>query len=360
MKSFEKSAAAAFGLLVLAFFASPVHAAKYKINWFLGHPNLDYFEEAAANFKRTVETGSHGDISVEIVTKSDAAQSPIKDRTGPEIAAAVAAGEAQMGHSFTDVMGGMDARLWAFEAPYLLRDYRHMEGVIEGPIGAELLDSLRDKQLVGLSFTYSGGASGVASKREIRGPADLKGLKVGVYGDPVNAAWLDSLGATPVAIEHHLDGISGLARDGKLDAVVTTWRNFERPRLESDFKYVGMMGSTYLVSMTYINAKFFASLPADYQALIKDASLATGRIERAKTIELNESAKRQVTAKGVRSVHLTKEARLAFDAALKPAYDGELSKLLGKKLLERIRATKDGTVPLEVPESLVSHWPVGP
>lgn len=352
MNSFKHTVAVSFGVAVLASLASPVHAAKYNIQWFLGHRNLDYFEEAAADFKKTVEAGSHGDISVKIVTMDEDA--------GPEIAAAVAAGKAEMGHSFTDVMGGMDSRLWAFEAPYLIRDYRHMEGVIEGPVGDGLLDGLRAKHLVGLSFTYSGGASGVAANREIRRPEDLKGLKVGVYGDAVNAAWLKSLGATPVAIKHRLDDIPRMARGGELDAVVTTWRNFERPQLDSDFKYVAMMGSTYLVSVTYINDKFFASLPAEYRALIKEASLATGRIERAKTIELNESAKRQITAKGVRPVYLTKKAEAAFASALAPAYDGELSALIGKGLIERIRKTGDGTKQLEVPAGLVSHWPVGP
>ena len=38
-------------------FAPSAHAeAKYKIRWYLGHKNLDYFEEAALNFKKEVET----------------------------------------------------------------------------------------------------------------------------------------------------------------------------------------------------------------------------------------------------------------------------------------------------------------
>src|SRR5262249_42859465 len=126
------------GLLALLLsFSSPAHAAKYTINWYLGHPNLDYFEEAAANFKKAVEAGSHGEIEVKVITLENDALNGGKSASAPEIAAMVEKGQAQMGHSFTDVMAPLDPRLMAFEAPYLFRGYRHMEGVFEGPVGAD-------------------------------------------------------------------------------------------------------------------------------------------------------------------------------------------------------------------------------
>lgn len=325
-------------------FPTPARAEKYKITWLLGHKNLDFFEEAAVSFKSAVEIGSEGEIRVEIVTKDeDKGESPAQ--AGPEIAALVAKGEAEMGHSFTDVVGSVDPRFHAFEAPYLFRGYRHMEGVIEGPVGEGLLSDLRERGIIGLSFTYSGGASGVATKdRPLRGPADLKGLKVGVYGDRVNEAWLKELGAAPVAIEHRLESILPKSRDGSLDAAVTTWRNFDQAKLQKGFRHFSLPGSTYLVSVTYINQKFYDGLPEKYRVLIRNASKEAARIERAKTIELNEDAKRQLLAKGVRSVALPESGRAAFDAALKPAYEGPLAALLGKELLEKIRATPDGYV----------------
>jgi C4-dicarboxylate-binding protein DctP len=319
-------------------------AEKYRITWLLGHKNLDYFEEAAVSFKSAVEIGSHGDIRVDIVTKDEdkgAALAP----ASPEIAALVAKGKAEMGHSFTDVMGSVDPRYYAFEAPYLFRGYRHMEGVIEGSVGEGMLAALRDRGIVGLSFTYSGGASGVATKdRPLRGPADLKGLKVGVYGDRVNETWLKALGASPVAVEHRLESIVPLSRDGALDAAVTTWRNFDQAKLQKGFRYFSLPGSTYLVSVTYINAKFYDGLPEKYRVLIRDASKEAARIERAKTIELNEDAKRQLLSRGVRPVALPEAGRTAFDAALRPAYEGPLAEILGKDLLENIRATPDGSI----------------
>lgn len=355
MKALKLAAAVLAVLASGVVFPATARAEKYKITWLLGHKNLDFFEEAAVSFKSAVEIGSEGEIRVEIVTKDEdkgASAAP----AGPEIASLVAKGEAQMGHSFTDVVGSVDPRFHVFEAPYLFRGYRHMEGVIEGPVGEGMLAALRERGIVGLSFTYSGGASGVATKdRPLRGPADLKGLKVGVYGDRVNAAWLKELGASPVGVEHRLESILPLSLDGTLDAAVTTWRNFDQAKLQKGFRYFSLPGSTYLVSVTYINEKFYEGLPEKYRVLIRDASREAARIERAKTIELNEDAKRQLLSKGVRLVALPEAGRTAFAAALRPAYDGALSGILGGDFLEKIRSAPDGSIHPTMPTEFTAR-----
>lgn len=326
-----------------AVFAVPGSAAepRYKITWLLGHQNLDYFEEAAASFKKAVETGSGGEIRVSIVNRhEDKALSPETEST--RIAAAVARGEAEMGHSFADVLSPVDARLMAFEAPYLFRGYEHMEGVIEGPVGRGLLADLGQKGIEGLSFTYSGGASGVATlDRPIRSPADLKGLKVGVTGDAVSRAWLRELGAIPVPIEHGNEKILDLAFRGELDAVVITWRNFEQAKLADRFRYFSLPGSTYLVSVTYVNREFYRSLPKKYRQLLASASLEAGAIERAKTVELNADARRTLEGKGVRGVTLSESGRAEFEAALSPIYKHALEPLLGARFLRSVRRASD-------------------
>lgn len=329
-----------FALMIAA--AGSAQAAKHKIRWLLGHPNLDYFEAAAESFKSAVEKGSNGDIEVEIVTASD----PWRDTGGkitPEIADKVAQGEAEMGHSFTNVLGQIDRRLWAFDAPYLFNGYLHMEGVIEGPLGPELLEGLRGQKIVGLAFTYSGGAQGVATTdREIRAPEDLKGRKVGVFGDDVDTAWLSALGAEPVAIKHQLNAVNQLTHDGKIDSVVVTWRRVRDANLAERYKYVSLMNSSYLVSVTYINEKFYDGLPEKHRKLIKDTALAAARIERARTIELNEMTKSVFTAKGIVPVYLSDAGRAKFQEALRRVYERSIDGIVGKDLLDRIRKTPDG------------------
>jgi len=71
---------------------------------------------------------------------------------------------------------------------------RHLEQVFQGPIGDELLGDLNAHRLEGLTFTYSGGAHILSSRgRGIRKPEDLNGLRVAVFGDPIDTAWLRRL-----------------------------------------------------------------------------------------------------------------------------------------------------------------------
>lgn len=330
---------AAFALSLLVGGAAPAHAAKYKIRWLLGHSNLDFFEAAARSFKSSVEKESNGDIEVQIVTAADPWRA---DGAKPEIADKVSRGEAEMGHSFTNVLGGMDHRLWAFDCPYLMNGYLHMEQVMEGPVGAELLEGMRARNMVGLAFTYSGGAQGVAATSgEIRGPEDLKGRKVGVFGTDVDVAWLKALGATPVPIEHKLMSIGRLTAEGKIDSVVVTWRRVYEANLQDRYRTVNLMNSSFLTSVTYINAKFYDGLPEKYRKLIKDATVSAARIERARTIELNEMSKNVFTAKGVSPVYLSDAGRARFREALRPVYERSLNALVGRELIEKIRATGD-------------------
>lgn len=328
------------GLLILglALLAGSAEAADHTLRWHLGHENLDYFEEAALDFKKAVEKGSGGALEIEIVLKA-------KDgaAAGPDaIAAKVAAGEVEMGHSFTDIIGGVDGSFHAFEAPFLLRGYRHLEGVFEGPVGEGMLEKLRAKGLRGLSFTYSGGANGIATKDKLlRRPEDLKGLKIGALDNAVNRAWLSALGAEMVPIEHDLGSEDVTPVHQGLDGIVITWRNLELLDQSIDFKYMNLVGSSHLVSVTYINDAFFASLPEKHRDLLVRESRKAGVIERFKTIELNARSRRLLEGRGVRRVNVAAANRARFEAAVKPAYAKVLDAILGEDLLRALRAVDD-------------------
>lgn len=342
MKKISVSAIAAACLLMPLMGQAVSTSAKHKIVWLVGHRNLDFFEVAALKFKNTVESGSNGDIEVQILADGDPWQS--EGAAGKlDIADRVVKGEAQMGHSFTNVLGKIDPRLFVFDCPYLMQGYTHMEGVIEGPIGPELLEGLRGQNIVGLAFTYSGGAQGVATvDKEIRGPEDLKGLKVGVYGSAIDSAWLTALGAQPVALKHDLRSFASNAEKGAIDAAVVTWRRARESHMRDRYKYVNLMNSSYLTSVTYINAEFFDSLPPKYQELVKTSALSAARIERARTIELNETSKNDLMADGTVPVFLSGAARAKFEKALRPVYEASLNGIVGKDLIERVRKTENG------------------
>ncbi len=86
------------------------------------------------------------------------------------------------------------------DMPYLFVDESHHKAVLDGPIGRELLEGLREQRLLGLAF-YSCGFRNLFYKRDtglppIQEPGDLHGMKIRVMESPVMIASIDALGAS--------------------------------------------------------------------------------------------------------------------------------------------------------------------
>src|SRR2546422_5922994 len=64
--------------------------------------------------------------------------------------------------------------------PFLFRSIEHLQKVLDGPIGDELLGSFEAHGFVGLAFYDSGARSIYNSVRPIRSIADVKGLRLRV------------------------------------------------------------------------------------------------------------------------------------------------------------------------------------
>ena len=81
-----------------------------------------------------------------------------------------------------------------FNMPFVFRNSKHMEKVIDGEIGDELLAKISANEktgLIALCWMNAGSRNIYNSKRPIRSMADLKGLKVRMMGN--TAEWLRHL-----------------------------------------------------------------------------------------------------------------------------------------------------------------------
>jgi TRAP-type C4-dicarboxylate transport system substrate-binding protein len=145
-----------------------------------------------------------------------------------------------------------------------------------------------------------------------------------------------------VTAKHREDRAGELFAAGKVDAAVLTWRRQYVAKPGGVlFPYGSLEGSTYLVSVTYINKKFYDGLPSEFRSLISEVAREAGRIERADTVELNEKCKRRLVSQGVGAVELSDEARARFEEALRPAYAKTLNALVGTSLIGKIRGASD-------------------
>ncbi len=88
-----------------------------------------------------------------------------------------------------------------FNMPFVFRDEAHMHAVIDGPIGTEMLDkiSASSAKLVALGW-MDGGARSLYTKKPVRTPADLKGMKIRMMGNPLFVDTMNAMGGNGISM----------------------------------------------------------------------------------------------------------------------------------------------------------------
>jgi tripartite ATP-independent transporter DctP family solute receptor len=87
-----------------------------------------------------------------------------------------------------------------FNLPFLFPDYKALDAVEYGEVGKQLLKLIEEKGVVGLGWEENGYRDLTNSKRAVRKPEDLEGLKVRVVGSPIFIDTYKAMGANPVSM----------------------------------------------------------------------------------------------------------------------------------------------------------------
>ena len=159
----------------------------------LGYPNVVAMEnlgkklEAATNGKYKMQMFAGGVLGSE-----------------KEIIEQAQIGALQIARISLGPMGPVVPDVNVFNMPFVFRDEAHMRAVIDGPIGKELLDkiSASSARLVGLGWMDSGSRS-MYTKNAINTPADLKGQKIRVMGNPMFVEMMNAMGGNGISMGHN-------------------------------------------------------------------------------------------------------------------------------------------------------------
>ena len=113
-------------------------------------------------------------------------------------------GAVQIARISLGVLGPVVPDVNVFNMPFVFRDEAHMRAVIDGPIGKEIMDKITASpaRLVALGWMDSGSRS-LYTKKEVKSPADLKGLKIRVMGNPLFVDTMNAMGGNGITMGHN-------------------------------------------------------------------------------------------------------------------------------------------------------------
>jgi tripartite ATP-independent transporter DctP family solute receptor len=190
--------------------------------------------------------------------------------------------------------------------------------VLDGPFGKELGDyCLQKSGLRTLAYGETGYRNFTNSKREIKTPADMKGLKFRVQPIPLYVEMVKGLGGepTPIAWSEVPNALATGVVDGQENPVGVIYNN----NLHKLQKYMTLDGHVYGADFILINDEFFKSLPAKNQELIKKAARIAGLMGRAIQEFNTAEGVTKVVADGMLVYSPTAEELAKFKAAAQPA-----------------------------------------
>lgn len=263
--------------ILLALF-STVFAAEKKYVLQISHLNAQLpFEIATAAmsevFKSMVEKGTNNGVKVEIYPAGTLGN---ERETMEQVKAGII-------QSYISSGGGMAVfypLMSVLDIPFAMPNYNVAYKVYDGSFGKALCDDILKKTgFRVLGFGESGGFFQITnSKRPIRTPADMKGLKIRTMTIPMHMEIMKAFGAspTPIAWAEVYTALQTGVVDGQQNPVPI----IETGKLYEVQKYMTVTNHIYTPYVWVINNEWFLSLPKEYQEIITDAAktaLVAGR-----------------------------------------------------------------------------------
>jgi tripartite ATP-independent transporter DctP family solute receptor len=234
-------------------------------------------------------------------------------------------------------MGPLVPELDVFNLPFIFRDDAHMEKVIDGPIGEELLKKLSDHPtagLIGLCWMNAGTRHVYNSKKPVKTIGDLKGLKIRMMGNPVFVDTMNALGGNGVAMG--FDQLVNAMQTGVVDGAENNYPSYATGQHYRYAKYLSTTGHLMIPEVLIFSKKIWGTLGKDDQALIAKLGKEAQLDERKLWYAMEEKSIKQIQEAGVEITKI--DDKKPFQEAVKPVWEK-----YGKQhaeLIKRIQDTK--------------------
>ncbi|HEV2611801.1 MAG TPA: DctP family TRAP transporter solute-binding subunit [Noviherbaspirillum sp.] len=227
-----------------------------------------------------------------------------------------------------------------FSLPFLMPDYRALDALTQGEVGKELFKVIEKNGVVPLAWGENGYREVSNSKREIRTPADMKGMKFRVVGSPLFNDTFTALGANPTQMSF-ADAQPALA-SGAVDGQENPVSVFLGAKIHSlGQKYLTVWGYTADPLIFVVNRKVWESWSKADQEAVRAAAIQAGKEEialaRKGLTETDSSLYKEVEGLGVKVTRLTPAEVGEFKKLTRPVYD-KWAKTVGTGLVKKAEA----------------------
>jgi len=307
--------------------------AQQKFSLKLGHPydEKQPLHQGAVLLADLVRERTNGNVDIKIFPNNTLGSSR-------DLAEGLQLGTIDMALVPTTNMAPFYKPLDIFYFPFIFRDKEHAYAVADGPVGQQLYEGLlKETGIRTLAMFESGFRTITNSKKPIRTPEDMAGLKLRVTDSPINVSTFRALDVqvSPMALSEVFTALQQGTVDGQDNPVgnVYAYRYYEVQ------KYITLTGHQWAGIMVLINDNLWNRLPAEYQTIIAEAAKEAEAWQR-KEINAKESEfLEEMKQAGMEVIELTPEEKAKFQEKMLAVWQ-EYEDSVGKDIVEAVLNTK--------------------
>jgi tripartite ATP-independent transporter DctP family solute receptor len=290
----------------------------------LGYPTV----EAVVRMGKKLEAATQGRLSVQMF--------PTMQLGGEkEMLEQTQVGAIQICRVSVGPVGTIVDELNVFNLPFIFRDEAHMRKVIDGPIGQELLDKITSApttRLVGLGW-MDAGTRNVYAKKPIKSPADLKGQKIRMMGNPIFVETMNAMGGNGISMG--FNELYTALQTGVVDGAENNPPTLVTHNHYQVAKFYSLTGHLIIPEILVFSRRNWDELSKEDQALIRKVSREAQAEERQLWDTMVAESVQKLKAAGVQFVEVDKKA---FYEATRPVRDKYGAKWTA--LIKRIEETR--------------------
>jgi tripartite ATP-independent transporter DctP family solute receptor len=233
-----------------------------------------------------------------------------------------------------------------FQLPFLMPDHRAFDAVIRGEAGQDVLAAVERREVQTLAWGENGFREISNSKRPLRAPGDLRGLKIRFAAGNIFKDIYEALGANPVQMS--FADLQPALSTGAVDGQENPINLFLAFRMDT-------LAQKHLTVWNYVNdplifalsKQVWSSFSTADQQLVRECAEEAGRQQIALTRRGlgpaggDRASFEELQRRGVEVVALSAEEKRAFAAVTRPVYDkwaGTIGADLVRKAEAAVRA----------------------
>jgi len=267
--------------------------------------------QMANKFKELVDQRLAGKVVVEVFPNSQLFGDD-------KVLEAMALGDVQLAAPSLSKFEKYTPSLQIFDLPFLFKDMAAVEKFQQGPVGQEMLMSMKNKGYIGLGYLHNG-MKEISANSPLRVPADAAGKKFRIMTSDVLAAQYEAIGAMP--LKKPFSEVFTLLQTKAIDGQENTWSNIYSKKFFEVQPYITQTDHGVLDYLVVTSTEFWMDLPDDIRAEVKkalDEAIVFGnKVSEDKSIEDRQKI---IDSKRSEVIMLTDAERELWVEAMKPVW----------------------------------------